>query len=54
MIETAKELNYSHHVNGTAVCIEGPRYSTKAESNLFRSWNASIVNMTVCPEVWAK
>jgi len=48
--ETAKELNLSYHEKGTMVTIEGPRFSTKAESNLFRSWNADTINMTTVPE----
>jgi 5'-methylthioadenosine phosphorylase len=35
---------------GTYVCIEGPRFSTRAESRLFQTWNADIVGMTVYPE----
>lgn len=35
---------------GTYICIEGPQFSTKAESNLFRSWNASVIGMTAMPE----
>jgi 5'-methylthioadenosine phosphorylase len=35
---------------GTYVCIEGPQFSTRAESNLFRSWGADIIGMTVMPE----
>jgi len=35
---------------GTYVCIEGPQFSTKAESHLFRSWNATVVGMTNVPE----
>lgn len=38
------------HPGGTYVCIEGPQFSTRAESELFRSWNASIVGMTAFPE----
>ncbi len=34
------------HVGGTYVCMEGPAFSTKAESNLYRSWGASIIGMT--------
>jgi 5'-methylthioadenosine phosphorylase len=34
------------------VTIEGPRFSTKAESNVFRSWGMSLVGMTTCPEVF--
>jgi 5'-methylthioadenosine phosphorylase len=35
---------------GTYVCIEGPQFSTRAESNLYRSWDASIIGMTAMPE----
>ncbi|MFZ5858209.1 MAG: S-methyl-5'-thioadenosine phosphorylase [Chloroflexota bacterium] len=38
------------HRNGTFITIEGPRFSTKAESNLFRSWGMSIIGMTASPE----
>ncbi|MBR8830044.1 MAG: S-methyl-5'-thioadenosine phosphorylase [Chroococcopsis gigantea SAG 12.99] len=34
------------HQGGTYVCMEGPAFSTKAESNLYRSWGASIIGMT--------
>ena len=37
-------------VGGTYVAIEGPQFSTKAESALFRSWDASIIGMTAMPE----
>jgi 5'-methylthioadenosine phosphorylase len=35
---------------GTYLCIEGPQFSTRAESNLFRSWGASVIGMTAMPE----
>ena len=35
---------------GTYICIEGPQFSTKAESNLYRSWGASVIGMTAMPE----
>jgi 5'-methylthioadenosine phosphorylase len=35
---------------GTYVCIEGPQFSTRAESNLYRSWGASVIGMTTMPE----
>jgi 5'-methylthioadenosine phosphorylase len=35
---------------GTYVCIEGPQFSTRAESNLYRSWDASVIGMTAMPE----
>lgn len=34
------------HTGGTYVCMEGPQFSTRAESNLYRSWGASIIGMT--------
>ncbi|MFA5317988.1 MAG: S-methyl-5'-thioadenosine phosphorylase [Patescibacteria group bacterium] len=48
--QTARQLGIPAHPKGTVVTIEGPRFSTKAESNLFRFWNADVVNMTVVPE----
>lgn len=48
---TAAEMNLEHHKKGTVVTIEGPRFSTKAESNLFRQWNCDIINMSTVPEV---
>lgn len=51
IIETAQNIGIHVHQTGTAVVIEGPRFSTKAESNLFRLWNADLVNMTLAPEV---
>jgi 5'-methylthioadenosine phosphorylase len=54
LMETAKELGIHFHPNGTAVVVEGPRFSSKAESNMFRSWGASLVNMTLVPEVISK
>lgn len=51
LIETSKELNLKFHESGTVVTIEGPRFSTKAESNMFREWQADIINMTTVPEV---
>lgn len=38
------------HTGGTYVCMEGPAFSTKAESHLYRSWNATVVGMTNLPE----
>ena len=40
------------HTGGTLVVIEGPRFSTKAESNAFRSWGMSIIGMTCAPEAF--
>jgi 5'-methylthioadenosine phosphorylase len=38
------------HIGGTYVCIEGPAFSTLAESTLYRQWNAAVVGMTNLPE----
>lgn len=51
IIDTAKEIGVDVHPKGCAVSIEGPRFSTKAESHVFRSWNCDLVNMTLVPEV---
>jgi 5'-methylthioadenosine phosphorylase len=40
------------HKGGTFVIIEGPRFSTRAESHLFRSWGISIIGMTTSPEAY--
>jgi 5'-methylthioadenosine phosphorylase len=50
MFAVAKAAKIDVHRTGTYVCIEGPRFSTKAESNLFRQWGADIVGMTLVPE----
>jgi 5'-methylthioadenosine phosphorylase len=50
LIETATSLKVGFHDVGTYVCIEGPRFSTKAESRMHRSWGADIVGMTLVPE----
>ena len=49
--ETAEKLNIKHHINKTVITVEGPRFSTKAESHMFRSWNADVINMSTVPEV---
>jgi 5'-methylthioadenosine phosphorylase len=49
--EEARKLNLGFHERGTVITIEGPRFSTRAESNLFRRWGADIINMTTVPEV---
>ncbi len=40
------------HRGGTYITIEGPRFSTKAESNVFRSWGMSLIGMTTAPEAF--
>lgn len=51
LCEAARELKLSFHSKGTIITIEGPRFSTKAESILFRQWGADAVNMSTVPEV---
>ncbi|HII72323.1 TPA: S-methyl-5'-thioadenosine phosphorylase [Candidatus Woesearchaeota archaeon] len=52
LASTADSLGYKNHAKGTVVTIEGPRFSTKAESHMFRQWGADIINMSTCPEVF--
>ncbi|CAI8030476.1 S-methyl-5'-thioadenosine phosphorylase [Geodia barretti] len=51
LARAVESLGISFHRKGTVVTIEGPRFSTRAESCLFRSWGAELVNMTTVPEV---
>ncbi|MDP3278944.1 MAG: S-methyl-5'-thioadenosine phosphorylase [Deltaproteobacteria bacterium] len=50
--EAARSTEARVHEGGTYVCIEGPRFSTRAESHMFRSWDCSVVGMTNVPEVF--
>jgi 5'-methylthioadenosine phosphorylase len=50
LITTCEEMNYPCHKVGTVITIEGSRFSTKAESNLFRQWGADVINMSIAPE----
>ena len=45
-----KESNIDYQRNGTYVVMEGPQFSTLAESNLYRSWKADVIGMTNMPE----
>lgn len=49
--ETARGLQIPCHTDRTVITIEGPRFSTRAESHMFRSWNADVINMSTVPEV---
>ena len=51
LIETAKELNLNFHPKGTVVTIEGPRFSSRAESNMYRQLGCDVINMSTVPEV---
>ena len=50
LLEAARETGASVHPKGTYVVMEGPAFSTKAESRLYRSWGADIIGMTALPE----
>ncbi len=50
LCETARDLELAVHDGGTVITIEGPRFSTKAESKMFRMWGADVINMSVAPE----
>ncbi len=50
LIAAAREAGATVHDGGTYVCIQGPTFSTRAESNLFRQWGCSVVGMTNLPE----
>ena len=48
--ENSKQLELKMYKKGTVITIEGPRFSTKAESKMFITWGADVVNMSTAPE----
>jgi 5'-methylthioadenosine phosphorylase len=50
ILKVTKEQNFHIHKDCTYVCIEGPRFSTKAESKFYRTTGADIIGMTLVPE----
>lgn len=48
----AQAVTIPHKTGGTYLCIEGPQFSTRAESSLYRSWGADVVGMTNLPEAY--
>jgi 5'-methylthioadenosine phosphorylase len=50
LFQAAKEIGASVHPKGTYVAMEGPAFSTRAESRLYRSWGADVIGMTTLPE----
>lgn len=48
--DAAREVEVRAHAGGTLIVMEGPLFSTRAESELYRSWGASIIGMTALPE----
>ena len=52
LFEAVKQTGATVHRGGAFITIEGPRFSTKAESNTFRQWGMSLVGMTTSPEAF--
>jgi 5'-methylthioadenosine phosphorylase len=52
VLDSVREAGGAVHGEGAFVTIEGPRFSTRAESNVFRSWGMSIIGMTTSPEAF--
>ncbi len=50
LIENCQRLGFDFHPGGTVITIEGPRFSTRAESRMFRAWGADIINMSIATE----
>ncbi len=50
LYQTAKKVRAKVHKGGTCIVMEGPLFSTRAESFLYRSWGASVIGMTALPE----
>ena len=50
LYDSCKKLNIPSHKNGTYICMEGPQFSTVAESHLYRSWGCDVIGMTNMPE----
>ena len=51
LVQACDDLEFVYHDGGTIVTIEGPRFSTKAESMLFRTWGCDLINMSTVPEI---
>lgn len=52
IVEACREEKIKHGVGGSYICIEGPQFSSKAESNIYRSFGASVIGMTNVPEAY--
>jgi 5'-methylthioadenosine phosphorylase len=51
LASSSEQMGVPYHQNKTVITIEGPRFSTKAESHMFRGWKADVINMSTVPEV---
>lgn len=49
---SCKEVKISHHVGASYICIEGPQFSSRAESQVYRSFGAGVIGMTNVPEAY--
>lgn len=52
LYESATRVGAPVMFGGTYLCIEGPQFSTRAESNIYRSWGVDVIGMTNLPEAW--
>ena len=52
LYQTVTAFGARAHLGGSLITIEGPRFSTKAESNVFRAWGMSLIGMTTSPEAF--
>jgi 5'-methylthioadenosine phosphorylase len=52
LVQAVRDAGGRVHAGGTLITIEGPRFSTKAESKAFRAWGCDIIGMTACPEAF--
>jgi len=52
LLQATQATSATVHVGGSFVVIEGPRFSTRAESNVFRSWGMALIGMTTAPEAF--
>lgn len=50
LLDVAKDINIKTHSKGTYVCMEGPQFSTRAESLMHRAWGGDLIGMTAMPE----
>ena len=49
-MQSAQSLGHDYHEKGTYLAVEGPRFSSVAESKMFQSWGAHVIGMTVVSE----
>jgi 5'-methylthioadenosine phosphorylase len=50
LVDACKDADVKHHVGGSYLCIEGPQFSSKAESHIYRGFGATVIGMTNVPE----